>query len=355
LQKIEGEKMKGSAILTSLAAGTAIGVVVESSHYALSAALTATILLACLSIHKDRDIRIYIMLMLALGLCRGMAWGLGGSVVPDWGLAPSLHERLCRAVDGAGFADDGTAALVKALISGDRSGIAPEVKSAFRRSGASHLLALSGMHLGIIYGMVARMFKALGGNPWAKRARCLTTIALAGLYVLATGASASITRAFLFIIMRELSLLSGRNASAVSIFADALAVHVFLSPGSILTPGFQLSYLAMCGVYFLYPRLRDLYPKGKYFSPMEYLWRTASMSISCQVFTAPLAWYHFRSFPQWFLLTNVIAMPLTSVLIISALTAIILGQMGICPDTLLRIVNWEASLLVKALGIISGM
>ena len=88
---------------------------------------------------------------------------------------------------------------------------------------------------------------------------------------------------------------------------------------------------------------------------MKWIWVSAAMSVSCQVTTGPLAYFYFGTFPQHFLLTNLIAMPLTGLIIPSALLTITLDSIGICPDLLISFTETLVGLMSKALSIIASM
>ncbi len=297
----------------------------------------------------------YMLLPLFLaGLCRGLSWQICGSSdgIQEWEFIRNAHSALNHAIGRVGFADT-TTPLTQALIAGDKSGISPEVRNAFRISGASHILALSGLHLGLIYALVSRILSIGGGHPIIVRIRSLSIILFCGFYSVMTGATPSIMRAFLFILLRETALITGRCASPVTTFSTALMIHLTIAPGSILMPGFQLSYLAMCGIYLVFPRLSAIYPAAKY-DPIKKIWDIATLSISCQLFTAPAAWFHFHSFPKWFLLTNMIAMPISTLLMFAAITSLALSAIHCCPLPIIKATDVLASALTSALGIISS-
>lgn len=116
-------------------------------------------------------------------------------------MALALGQSMEEAIDRMGFTHPDTGAIIKALLTGDRGNIPKTVTEAFRNSGASHILALSGLHLGIIYTIVSKAFALIGNSPLAKRTRSVAIILLCGTYTMATGAGASISRAFLFIFL----------------------------------------------------------------------------------------------------------------------------------------------------------
>lgn len=242
-------------------------------------------------------------------------------------------------------------------MTGQREGLPEATVKAFRDSGASHILALSGLHLGIIYILISKPLALLGNSPAAYRVRCLSTVAVSGVYVLATGAGASLIRAFLFIFLNEVSKLHPeRKRDGLLIFWTALTVQAALNPLSIRSVGFQLSYLAVFGILTIYPSLKNFYPKtASKLDVMHRIWDSMALSLSCQIFTAPLAFLHFGTFPKYFLLTNLIALPLTEILIAGGVLCSLLTLAGICPPVLVDTIEGIALALEESLKTIAGM
>lgn len=270
-------------------------------------------------------------------------------------LAAGAAGSLRAFIGSMNFPSEGTAPLLQALLTGDRSGLSPETVAAFRGSGASHLLALSGLHMGILYLLFDSLTKPLGGSRPARLARFTVILGGAGFFTLMTGAGPSITRAFLFIGLNESLRLLGRPRKATRVFCVALLIQLVLDPSVIRSLGFQLSYLAMAGIFLLYPVLEKWYPEGSRYNPLRWMWKAAAMSISCQVFTAPLAWLRFHTFPKWFILTNLLAIPLTTLTVWMAVLALLLAAAGLCPQLLLDATDGLCSLLTGTLGIIASM
>ncbi|MBR1869369.1 MAG: ComEC/Rec2 family competence protein [Bacteroidales bacterium] len=312
----------------------------------------------------------------------GAAPGAGAADGRIAALAGKGLAWLQGLIDGVPWGRRGTEGLLRALLSGDRGGLDPAVRGAIRSAGASHILALSGLHLGIIYAIIAKGLGVLGHSPAAIRLRAALTIAICGLYTVVTGAGPSLVRAFLFITLNEtLRLCPGRSRNPLNILCTALIVQLIFDPLIIRSLGFQLSYLAMTGIFVVYPRLKAWYPGERAVSaPLtgsgkesrtgsqvrnlpataadkvsRLIWNSAALSISCQLLTAPLVWLRFGTFPQYFLLTNLIAMPLTSALMVTAVASISLSAAGICPSILVRITNAIASALTSSLEIIASM
>lgn len=248
--------------------------------------------------------------------------------------ASGCAQSLKEIIDGLPYSDARTPALVKALVTGDRSGIDAATRDAFRLSGASHLLAISGMHLGIIYMVIDRLLSCLGHGKRFMAVRSATIVACSGFFTLMTGASPSIVRAFLFIFLNEAASVTGRARNGIHILSMALVIQLALTPETVRSIGFQLSYLAMSGIFFLYPALKGMYPEEGRKSITGRIWNAAALSIACQAFTAPAVWYHFGTFPQYFILTNLLAVPITTMTMMTSIAVVSLSAFGLCPDFL---------------------
>ena len=288
-----------------------------------------------------------------LGLCCGAgAVALGPSASRDKALATQAADALLRAIDGAGFRHEDTAALLKALLAGHREDLDRATVAAFRAAGASHILALSGLHLGILYGILQLLLAPLGRSRAATALRSGASIAAAAFYLAMTGASPSLVRAFLFILFNELSrLLSGRCRSPVNIYCAALTIQLTASPGVVGSLGFQLSYLAMLGIVLIFPRLEAWYPPSSRWDPLRRLWSAAALTLSCQVFTAPLVWIRFHSFPRHFLLTNLCALPLTEGFIFCALPSLLRA----CPEGIKNLADFLGQTLLAFLKTVASL
>lgn len=284
-----------------------------------------------------------------------------GRIEPEyagWTDAAGLH--LCHAIDMIGFSETDTNALIKALIAGDKGSIPAHVSEFFRASGASHILALSGFHIGIVYGIISRGLSWMGGHRTAAVARSIITISFCGLYTMITGAGESIVRAFLFILLREAAKLTHRNAATSSTLLSCMLIQLLISPASIHSISFQLSYAAMAGIAWIFPKLKSFWPEEekdevKQWRLLRKTWVSAALSVSCQLTTGPLAWLYFDSVPKHFLLTNLIAIPLTGLIIPASLTTLVLETLGICPQFLIRFTEGAVGMLTYSLEIIATM
>lgn len=305
--------------------------------------------------------RTHKFLSLSMALGAGIFCGLNGRLTNIEGhgaIREFFHDigiNLQSTIDSISFKDREINNVLKALLSGNRSDISHEMIEAFRASGASHILALSGLHLGIIYGLISKATSLFGGSRRAKTARCIMNTGICTIYTLATGASSSITRALTFITVNEIGNLSGRPARLERILRKSLMIQLMIRPCSITEIGFQLSYAAMAGIAWIYPLLKKAWPEEGRETIVKKIWDTAAVSISCQATTAPIAYHYFGTFPMYFLLTNLMALPLTGIIIPISAATVLLTSIGICPEILIRATEGVTSCLISVLKTISQM
>lgn len=207
-----------------------------------------------------------------------------------------------------------TYSILKALSIGDKRDIPKELKDSFKVSGAMHLLALSGLHVGFLYGFLSFIFSFLGNGRKGKIARGAIAIPFLWFFTLVTGASPSICRAVIMATVYQVgNILSRENNGLNSLAISALLITVIDSeaPSGI---SFQLSYCAMLGIFSLFPIMKKAILYFTKNTIITKIWNTAAMTISCQIFTIPLTLYYFDSFSHFSLLTNIISIPLTGVI-----------------------------------------
>lgn len=364
-----------------------------SSATSLLAALTLTLITSA----DRRQAEILLLFLTAGVFCAATSTLTSLGAVAGKPLFAGLAADFRSMISSIPFPHEGTAPLVNALLTGDRSSLDSSVMNSFRDSGASHILALSGLHLGIIYGILLKVTSIFGKHPTIKAVRSLIIISLCGIYTLATGASPSLVRAFLFILVNETARLTHRSNNPLRVYCAALFIQTAINPQVISSTGFQLSYLAMAGIFLLYPALKKWYPqeeaagdmligKGAGLTESDVLeggmidkgccrasrcwtswmktivsaaprkiWDAAALTISCQVFTGPLAWWKFGTFPKYFLLTNLLSLPLTSAVMLLSVSTSVLFAIGICPDFLISLTDSSASLLLFIMKVISSM
>lgn len=323
---------------------------------------TAACIAACVAL-KGRQA----VLLAAMFFCLGAFCMSSAAIIPapagrpraGAGPAQAALAGLSELIAGIPFRHPETNALLRALLTGQRDLLDRGTTEAFRTAGASHLLALSGLHLGIIYLIINTLLKIIGNSPAAFAARSAASVAFCGFYTLMTGASPSTVRAFIFITLNETARnCPGRRSTPPGVWCTAAMLQLAFRPGVISSAGFQLSYLAMLGIFLLYPVLKNWYPragKGRgRFDAMRRIWEAMALTVSCQAFTAPLVWLRFHTFPRYFLLTNLLALPLAEALMTGGVACTFLEALKIRSLFLTEATDRIACALTRVLTIIAS-
>lgn len=267
----------------------------------------------------------------------------------------AARSNLVNAVAALPIQDADCKALLIALLTGDRSGLSGEIRLNFQKGGGAHILALSGLHLGILAGLIGNMLRVFGNTPPAKIIRAAIIISASAAYTIICGASASLVRAFLFITFNSIGrLLPRRRAEPANCLLLAAAIQLCFDPEAARSVSFQLSYLACTGIIFIFPYMRDWHP-GLKKTLSKRIWESVALSLCCQLTTAPVAWWHFRTLPKYFLLTNLLCLPLCEALIPLGLVCTIINATGACPAALCAVCEKCAELMLRVLEIIASI
>ena len=228
-------------------------------------------------------------------------------------LPARLRWKFSAAVDSAMPSEDMARirAVVKALAYGYQDEIPAGIEESFRQSGAIHLLALSGMHLGLLYGLLLKLFALIGNSPTAKRIRSTVIIAALWAFTIFTGCGVSILRAAVMFSVYEAGVLAGRRRNglnALSLSAIIITVADQSAPSGI---SFQLSYAAMTAIFLIFPHLRAIVKTRNRISGR--IADACAMTIACQATTAPIIMLHFGTFAFFSLLANMLCTPIVSI------------------------------------------
>lgn len=203
-------------------------------------------------------------------------------------------------------------AIAQALILGDRNFLDNETTNAFGNSGAMHVLAVSGLHIGIILGFILYLLKGFSKIINRKKALIIALL-LIWVYTFISGLSASVLRATFMFSVLAISQIYGKNYNPInSLFFTGFCLLIY-NPFFLFDIGFQLSFLAMLGIFWFYkPISRTWYIKNKY---LHKIWEGTAVGVAAQVLTVPLTLYYFHQFPNYFILTNIGLMASTGLIL----------------------------------------
>lgn len=253
--------------------------------------------------------------------------------VSDWldGSALPLRER----------------ALVKALVLGQRDELDSEQRMAFARSGTIHVLAVSGMHVGLIFAILTFAFGWLGSSDRARIVRGLLVLLALWGYAGLTGGAPSVLRAtIMFSLFTVANMYAQRTDHLNSLFAAGFILLVW-DPDMLWRIGFQLSFLAVLGIILFYKPVEGLWSPGS--KVLRTIWSLAVVSISAQLLTTPVSLYLFKAFPVWFLPANIIVVTAVGIAVNGAVVLVFLYKV----PYLGAAITWCMTWLLKAVGFIT--
>lgn len=196
-------------------------------------------------------------------------------------------------------------ALVKAMILGDRSDISSDTMNDFSRAGIIHVLSVSGLHVGIIYFMVAWLLKRPGFL--GAKLRSMLCLGVVWLYAGVTGFSPSALRSAGMITLFELSRIGRRGTPGIQVLASTAVIHCLIDPYMVFSAGAQMSYLAVAGIFLWNPVFNPVMVKFNRIA--RYFAGTISISLAAQSLITPVLLFWFGWFPLYFLVGNVILLP----------------------------------------------
>ena len=228
-------------------------------------------------------------------------------------------------------------AVISALLLGYKDLLDRETIMIYSSSGAMHVLAVSGLHVGIIYLLLNSLFLFFEKFKYGKYLKAVFLIFSLWAYALLTGLSPSVLRAatmFSFIIIG--SALK-RETNIYNTLAASAFVLLLYNPYILLQVGFQLSYAAVLGIVYLQPKLYKLM-YTKYWL-LDKIWAITTVSIAAQLATFPLGMYYFHQFPNYFLLSNLFVIPLATFIIGGGVLLFIISAIPILSGFLAWIVN----------------
>lgn len=199
-------------------------------------------------------------------------------------------------------------AVASAMLLGYRDYMTADVVQAYANSGTLHVLSVSGLHVGIVFLILNALLTWMDkrGGKW-KIAKAVFIIAFIWFYACLTGLSPSVLRSAAMFSMLQFGLTMNRNANIYNTIAASVFVLMLFNPFIIADVGFLLSYIAVIGIVYLYPKIYSAFTTKVWL--LDKAWQIAAMSIAAQIATFPISIYYFYQFPNLFLLSNLVIVP----------------------------------------------
>ena len=214
-------------------------------------------------------------------------------------------------------------AVLSALTIGDKTDLSESVRESYSIAGASHILALSGLHIGLLYALLLFILKPLIRRGGAGKWLCTVfLIILLWAFAFFTGLSPSVVRSVTMFSLLALANMSGRRSLSFNTLAVTAWIMLICNPTWLFDVGFQLSFIAVASILLIQPIVYRLFAVKNRIG--KYVWGLMSVSIAAQLGTAPLVLLYFSRFSTHFLLTNLIVIPLVTVILYAAVLMLLL-------------------------------
>jgi competence protein ComEC len=266
--------------------------------------------------------------------------------------AERIRENLLK-IYRAQPIDETEFEILSALTLGYKRELDPETKRIFSSSGAMHVLAVSGLHVGIIFLSLTMMFGFLQKYKSGRLLFVVITISILWFYAFITGLSPSVMRASAMFSI----FVIGQNLNRKPNIYNSLAASAFflflINPNNLLDTGFQLSYSAVFGIVFLQPKLEKLMEiKNRV---VKYFWQLITVSIAAQIATFPITTYYFGQFPTYFWLTNSFVIPAVMFLVPFGILLLFISKIHFLSNILAVLLNYTIKIIYFLLSTIEQL
>jgi competence protein ComEC len=262
----------------------------------------------------------------------------------------SIRLNLISIIDSNMSFNNG--ALAKALLLGDKSSLDESIKQDFSNTGAMHVLAVSGLHIGILLSIIIYILSLLS-KFLSKKQALLIALFILWFYAIITGLSASILRATFMFSILVLSKFFSKTHSSVNSLCFTAFILLLINPNYVYDIGFQLSYLAMFGIFSFYNIIYSIFSFRN--RVINMLWKGTSVGLAAQLFTFPLTIFYFHQFPNYFILTNLGLIVITGIILSFGVLSIVFSKVGYLNKFLFYLLSLTIIILIKLISSISSL
>lgn len=246
--------------------------------------------------------------------------------------ALTYRERVLSFYRNLGF-DNEEFAVLSALTVGYKEELSEDIRETYSISGASHVLALSGLHIGFLYAMLLFCLKALPERfKGTLLLRAMLIIAVLWGFAFFTGLSPSVVRSVIMFSLFALSGLFSQKGVPMNTLSVAAVAMLLFHPAWLFDVGFQLSFCAVASIMLMYPWLYQQLPISNRF--LKWGWGLLCVSLVAQVGTAPLVLIYFSRFSTYFLLTNLLVIPLVSLIMYAAVVMLLVTPVPVFQEVI---------------------
>ncbi|MBC6998961.1 ComEC/Rec2 family competence protein [Cytophaga sp. FL35] len=228
--------------------------------------------------------------------------------------------------------------VIQALLLGQRDDILTDTYENYKNAGAVHILAVSGLHVGILLLIIQFILKPIEAFSRGKTIKLICTLLLLWGFALLAGFSASVVRAVTMFSFFAYAIYINRPNNTFNILALSMFfILLVINPRLLFQVGFQMSYAAVAAIVWIFPLLQNMwYPKNKV---LKYLWQLLSVSIAAQAGVLPISLFYFHQFPGLFFISNLLIIPTLGIILGMGLLVLFLASINLLPSELTSLYN----------------
>jgi competence protein ComEC len=234
-------------------------------------------------------------------------------------------------------------AVLAALTLGYTDALQPDLRKSYSATGAMHILSVSGLHVGVVYFVLMFLFGFLDKTQRLKVLKTILIMLILWAYAFLTGLSPAVIRATLMFTFVAIATCFERKSQIYNTIFMSAFFMLLVNPNSLFDIGFQLSYSAVLSIIFFQPMVSPLYTANNRVT--RFVWEMFSVSVAAQLGTTPFTLYYFHQFPNYFLLTNLVAIPLSSVVIYLAMGLLMVSFIPYLSVVVAFLLKWSLWLL----------
>lgn len=265
-----------------------------------------------------------------------------GNIV--YSFAYKVRNDVLTIYKNAGIKND-EFAILAALTLGVKDYLSDEIVEAYSDSGAMHVLAVSGLHVGILAAMLHILLLPLRKSKKLRLIQSILIIGFLWFFALITGLAPSVTRSALMFTFFIMGVNSGKKPSSYNSLAAAAFIILVVNPNALFHVGFQLSFLAVISILFFQPKIyRAVDIKNNW---LDKIWQLTTVSIAAQIGTTPISIFYFHQFPIYALLTNIIVIPAAAIILYG--TVLLIFSSFYLP--LAKVIGFILSIVLKVLNL----
>ena len=248
------------------------------------------------------------------------------------------------------FANPESNAFAKSLLFGIKTEMSSSLKTAYQQLGILHIIAISGMHLDILFKLLEKCTRWLPNKIWARWTKLITLLLLVWSYTLIAHAGPSVVRASLFFSTILIGRFFHQNIFSLNTISIGILLVLLYNSQIISGIGLQLSYAAVVGIHFFYKPLLQLVPMDNPF--LQIAWSNLAISIAAQLTTLPIVLYYFHTSSSLSIIGNFLFVPISSILLYGLLVLMVLPRIAFVNEIIAKGIGWYIETMNRSIGLV---